>query len=350
MPAQDIVEAVNGNESEGVEFAKGMTDAPELPSYDDLPPVPNMPHGCTWGLWDSKGHRDEMGTLNLLTPSTILAAKEEIQYGLSVAINWSLDNCETPHSNRRKPNHRIIPLLDWVGHDDEIEMNTQSGSQWDGFREHSFAHTVLDSRLNIGFWKGTGLINHQKHTITAYHILTSPMQMHQYEMELIVRDLLRVVENVLTCVDLEWSKRGGIVGRGVLLDYSRWAEKQGIKYSPIERHSISEKDLEAVAAWQGTTLRQGDILLIRSGFVKWYKESSPEARRSGTVDGSSWAGVEGTKDSVAWLWNKHFSCVGGDANVFEAWPAKDETYSGFNIALELYICDDKIPLTISRTA
>ncbi|KEF63826.1 uncharacterized protein A1O9_01804 [Exophiala aquamarina CBS 119918] len=263
MPKQDIVEAVNGNESEETNFTKRVTEAPVLPSYADLPPVPNMPHGCTWGLWDRKGHQDELGTLNLLTPSTILAAKDEIQYGRSVAINWSLDNCETPHSNRKKPNHRILQLPDWIGHDDEIEMNTQSGSQWDGFREHPVA---------------------------------------------------------------KWSKRGGIVGRGILLDYSRWAESQGIRYSPIERHAISEKDLEAVATWQGTDFREGDILLIRSGFVKWYKESSPQARRTGTVDGSSWAGVEGTKESVAWLWNKHFSCVGGDANVFEAWPAKDERY------------------------
>jgi hypothetical protein len=135
MLTEDIVGAANGNKNEGIHFAKRMKEALVLPSYVDLPPVPNMPHGCTWGLWDRKGHRDELGTLNLLTPSTILTAKEEIQYGRSVAINWSLDNCETPHSNRRKPNHRILQLPDWIGHDDEIEMNTQSGSQWDGFRE-----------------------------------------------------------------------------------------------------------------------------------------------------------------------------------------------------------------------
>lgn len=108
----------------------------KLPTYAELPVVPNMPHGCTWGMWDREGHPDELGTLNLLTPSTILAAKDEIQYGRSVAINWSLDNCETPHSNRKKPAHRILQLPDWIGHDDEVEMNTQSGSQWDGLRKY----------------------------------------------------------------------------------------------------------------------------------------------------------------------------------------------------------------------
>lgn len=135
MQQQDYGEATNGTRSEEIDFAKRVTDTPVLPSYADLPAVPNMPHGCTWGLWDKGNRPDELGTLNLLTPATILAAKEEIQHGRSVAINWSLDNCRTPHSNRRTPSHRVMPLPDWTGHDDEIEMNTQSGSQWDGFRE-----------------------------------------------------------------------------------------------------------------------------------------------------------------------------------------------------------------------
>ena len=104
-----------------------------LPSYNSLPRIPNMPHGCAWGLWDTPGHRDDLGTLNLLTPDVIRAARDEIQLGISVAINWSLDNCATPHSYRKPPEHRIKPLPDWTGHDDEISMNTQSGSQWDGF-------------------------------------------------------------------------------------------------------------------------------------------------------------------------------------------------------------------------
>jgi hypothetical protein len=128
----------------------------------------------------------------------------------------------------------------------------------------------------------------------------------------------------------EWTERGGIVGRGVLLDYLSWANGQGIEYSPIERHQISVNDLEAVAADQGTDLRPGDILLVRSGFVKWYKEASEEQRVSGTVNGSTWAGINGTEESVAWFWDRHFAAVGGDANVFEAWPAENETYREFS--------------------
>lgn len=169
MLYQDTSEITNGTGSEGIIFAKRMTDVPVLPLYADLPPVPNMPHGCTWGLWDKDDHQDELGTLNLLTPSTVLAAKEEIQYGRSIAINWSLNNCETPHSNRRKPHHRIMELPDWTGHDDEIQMNTQSGSQWDGFREYPFATKRVKTESD-GNFKGIGRINHRRHITTAYRM------------------------------------------------------------------------------------------------------------------------------------------------------------------------------------
>jgi len=146
MPAQKIssISSISSISTAGIndknqsQTLAGKWRPSTIPSYAELPAVPDMPHGCTWGLWDRQDHPDQLGTLNLLTPSTILAARDEIQYGINVAINWSLDNCETPHSNRRKPNHKIMQLPDWVGHDDEIQMNTQSGSQWDGFRKSAF--------------------------------------------------------------------------------------------------------------------------------------------------------------------------------------------------------------------
>lgn len=110
------------------------------------------------------------------------------------------------------------------------------------------------------------------------------------------------------------------------MDYLSWTESRRINYSPIEHHAISVQDLEAVAAAQRTELRPGDILLIRSGFVKWYDDATEEQRISGTINGSAWVGVEGSKESVEWFWNHHFAAVAGDANAFELWPAKDERY------------------------
>lgn len=120
-----------------------------LPSYANLPAVRGMPHGCAWGLWNKSGQEDQLGTLNLLTSEVKRRAAQEIRLGISISINWSLDNCATPHSGRKKPTHRIMPLDDWIGHDDEVDMNTQSGSQWDGYRK---LPTVLTRRA-CAEWK-----------------------------------------------------------------------------------------------------------------------------------------------------------------------------------------------------
>lgn len=59
-----------------------------IPDYKDLPPVPGMPPGCAWGVWDKDGVKDEVGSLNILTPEVVLEAKKEIQTGISVSLKY----------------------------------------------------------------------------------------------------------------------------------------------------------------------------------------------------------------------------------------------------------------------
>ena len=61
----------------------------DLPDFKDLPPVPGQPDGCAWGLWDRDGKRDNIGSLNLLTPDVVLEAKKEIQSGTSVSLKYA---------------------------------------------------------------------------------------------------------------------------------------------------------------------------------------------------------------------------------------------------------------------
>jgi hypothetical protein len=57
-----------------------------LPSFQDLPKLAGLPEGCTWGLWDKDEVRDELGTLNLLTPDTVKEAAKEVHQGISVSL------------------------------------------------------------------------------------------------------------------------------------------------------------------------------------------------------------------------------------------------------------------------
>jgi hypothetical protein len=116
--------------------------------------------------------------------------------------------------------------------DDEIHINTQAGSQWDSLKH--FAHQATRTYYN-------GLTNEEagKTDTNGTH---------------------------------NWCEKGGIVGRGVLCDWLRWyEEKSGKAPSPVSRHEIPVEELQETLKWQGTTLRQGDILMIRSGYVRWHK-------------------------------------------------------------------------------
>lgn len=117
--------------------------------------------------------------------------------------------------------------------DDEIYINTQSGSQWDSLKH----------------------FGHQK-TGKYYNGLT-----HEEAKETIRNGIHN------------WCERGGIVGRGVLVDWLRWYEHKHGKNapSPVSTHGITVDELEETLKWQGTTVRPGDILMIRSGYVRWHK-------------------------------------------------------------------------------
>ena len=59
-----------------------------LPAWRELPFAPGTTLRCAWSLFDKPdGKKDELGTLNLLTPDRVLAAsRSEIRTGRSVSL------------------------------------------------------------------------------------------------------------------------------------------------------------------------------------------------------------------------------------------------------------------------
>lgn len=120
-----------------------------IPKYHDLPIKPEAPKGAAWGVFDRDGVRDVYGTLNFITPEAVIEAKAEILTGESVVLKYGFlqprgraDHRHSlpltlPHSpcpGRVKLEHRLITaeIYNLTGCDDEILLNTQSSSQWDG--------------------------------------------------------------------------------------------------------------------------------------------------------------------------------------------------------------------------
>ena len=125
---------------------------------------------------------------------------------------------------------------------------------------------------------------------------------------------------------LEWSKAGGIAARGVLIDYVAYAKRHNIKYTVPGRLAITHQDLDTIAKEQCVEFRPGDILLVRTGYVKWHDEASDEERMRGTSH-HEYPGVEGSKECIEWMWEHHFAAVAADCPAFETIPPKDSHYS-----------------------
>ncbi len=104
-------------------------DSDSLPKRAELPEMSGAPKDTAW-FW---GKDDELGRLNLLTPRRKLAASKLVEHGETINLDWSafLPN---PPAFGREPFEFKIKQLSQQGNDDLYSMNTQSGSQWDGFR------------------------------------------------------------------------------------------------------------------------------------------------------------------------------------------------------------------------
>ena len=103
----------------------------KTPAFEELPLKKDGPPGNAWGLF---GDNDNLGMLNRLTPENTREAAAEIQYGVRVPTDWSLVGPRVPCFKRQPFQQRIHHMLPKCINDDILTFNTQSSTQWDGFR------------------------------------------------------------------------------------------------------------------------------------------------------------------------------------------------------------------------
>jgi hypothetical protein len=136
-----------------------------------------------------------------------------------------------------------------------------------------------------------------------------------------------------------WHERGGLVARGVLIDFKAWFERKAAAEGktgaeaichPIGGHRITVEDIEAVAKDQNVDFHAGDVLIIRTGMTEVFDAPTPED--FGKMQTMQFSGVNGTLATAKWLWNQHFAAVASDNFAFEALPPLDE--NGEQTAME----------------
>ncbi|KAI0261792.1 hypothetical protein BC834DRAFT_429828 [Gloeopeniophorella convolvens] len=284
-----------------------------LPTFDELPRF-NEFAGCAWEVW---GAGDQLGTVNLLTKAVVQrAAKEEIRCvaprplltapstlwrrtGKTVSLNWPIHFLEKPMFNRRSPHvESFFKVFDV--RDEEIHINSQSGSQWDGLKHFP----LVDYKV---LYQG----------IPTRSLPIGPS---------VFPDPLNVDPELIKLGIHNWAQHG-ICGRGVLLDLVRYFTSDGaeLPYDPWTSHSVRLPDLEAVALAQGVEFRRGDILLLRVGFIQKYYKSSTEAREqlSQVPAAHTCAGIEQSENMKRFLWDNHFAAIASDQPALERMPPEE---------------------------
>jgi hypothetical protein len=240
-----------------------------LPDYRDLPVVPGAPKGSSWGLW---GTHDVLGCLNLLTPDRVTAGIASATDGKVFNLNLELELPDPPLFSRPAFEHVVHDS--GIGHDDElVGWNTQRSSQWDGFRH--IKHPAW------GFYNG---IADEDHGVQR------------------------------------WASHG-VVGRAVLADVARWREETGRPLHPSRPDEITLDDLRSTLEAQDVVVQPGDILLVRTGWLRWYRSLGADDRAAVARDAiSGTCGLKRGSSTAEGLWNYHIAAVAADNPALEVMP------------------------------
>ena len=250
----------------------------QAPCAEDKPGEPN-----NWGKW---GKDDQRGAANYITGSQIVAAAKLITNGKVFSLAIPIDSSGPVYPSRIPPQHLMVatgadyaaglPAL--VGKmkfaDDYIYMPLQGSTQWD-----ALSHAWYDSTLYNG--------------VPETAIKTSPGAGGATKLG---------IENV----------KSSFVGRGVLIDVLSF--KGG---TLSEGYVITRDDLESTLKKQQSTVKKGDIVIIRTGVVPGFYEISDPIKRMQYILAPQ-TGIG--KDVVAWVDEMQIAGIAADNIALEVMP------------------------------
>jgi kynurenine formamidase len=117
-----------------------------------------------------------------------------------------------------------------------------------------------------------------------------------------------------------WARKG-IVGRAVLADVERWRASQGRPLHPDVSDPISPEDLMSTLEAERVVVEPGDVLLIRTGWMSWYR-SLGAAERAALAEAAPMptVGLRPGEAMIRTLWDMHVAAVAADNPALEVWP------------------------------
>lgn len=189
---------------------------------------------CNWGRW---GDDDERGTLNLLTPDRVSEATRLVRDGRTVSLSLPLNTRPAIHNPMPADHHMTL-----LGEAEPATEPVHFLKDYVGLDYHNDGHTHIDALCHVSY-RGSLYNGRAEETVSAQGAEVNTI------------DVLG----------------DGLVARGVLLDVPRERKVEWLE--PGE--SIFAEDLEAAERAQGISVREGDVLLVRTGHTRRLSELGP---------------------------------------------------------------------------
>jgi len=242
-----------------------------MTSFADLPLIepPDYRHA-----WDFFGSGDEVGSLNRVSPAALCRAAGLVREGKVLSLNLPLDKPRVDVSGFRETYvHHVHTIAG--GRDDYLDrFYLQRSSHWDGLGHVRFKkYGYYGGRQETAEDRGLGM---------------------------------------------EALARHGIVGRGLLLDVARYGNIAGEQWEPTRPTEITPALLETVAERQSVDDLEGDILIIRTGWLEWYLQTATGSNHQD--HNLSSPGLSAGADMAEWLWDHKFVAVAADNPAVEVLP------------------------------
>ncbi len=226
-----------------------------------------------WGKW---GSEDQKGAANYITPDVIIEASKLIKKGKTFSLAIPLDKNGPVWPGRLAPHHTMDitgadyatgintePILGKMQYaDDYLYMPLQGSTQWDALSHAWYGNQLYngypEKAIMSGAFGGATMLG---------------------------------IENV----------KESLVGRGVLIDilsYKGGTMPQG--------YGITRADIEGALKKQGTEIKKGDMVILRTGVVpEWYNNPSARSDYFNPQTGI-------VKDVVGWIKENEISAIAAD--------------------------------------
>ncbi|MPY57119.1 cyclase family protein [Streptomyces spongiae] len=246
------------------------------PTYQQLLERTDAPPGSSWHLFPDQPER---GMANFAGPEEVRRAAREVREGRAFNLDHALDAFDPPMSRARGiPRHRITAKHDQARDDVLEEFFLQANTQVDGLRHRRAS--------GHGFYNGV-----PDHEITP----RSPRLGVQL-----------------------WAETP-LAGRGLLIDVEGFLRDRATPLDHVNGPALDPGLLDQALAAQGCRVDPGDLILVHTGWARWYLTTGPGPRAEVRAARRATGFVQ-SRDLAAWCWDHRIALLATDTFAVEVLP------------------------------